>query len=906
MEGDKTIEQRKKKVLEYMKGNPSVLVWVFLILVIILSIYIRIQPMDINPQTGNPGLWDITTNTWTLGPDLDPFLFLRWAKDIDTHGSLMEIDTLRNVPLLYPTNKELILHSYLIAWFHKVASMFGSDSVTHSAIIYPVFMFALTIIAFFLFVRKIFIESVGNKKASSIALISSLFLAIIPELLPRTIAGIPEKEASGFLFIFLAFYLFISAWKSNSRKNSIILAISAGISTALMALVWGGVLYIFLTIALATMAMFLLGKIDKHKIILYACWLFTPLIIANQFTTRFSLSNIINSTNTIIPLGIFAILLFHLIIESTKLKEYRDRLNTKNIPTPLFTLIITFLVVLILVLILLGPSFIMDKVSDITRPLVQPISDRFGVTVAENRQPYFNEWAQTFGPLVKNIPLFFWIFIIGSIYFYWTMVSFLNKNERLIVTGGYILFILSLLFSRYSDTSTFNGVNGPSLIFYAIGILALIGTFGYYYFKYNSSEDKEKLKSIDAGLILLLALFFFSLVSARGAVRVIMVLVPAASIMATYLFVSVISKAREKDNKIMMVIAIFLVIVGLYAANSFYQTSFQRAQYYIPSEYNQQWQKAMSWVRENTSESAVFAHWWDYGYWLQSIGERATVLDGGNEIVYWDHLMGRYVLTGTNKGEALDFLYTHNTTHLLIDSTDIGKYPAFSSIGSDGNYDRYSWLNAFTRDPQKIQETKNSTVTLYTGGSLLDQDIVYELNGTKLFLPGQRSYVGGIITRWDKDNKLTSAPEGIFVYQTKQYNIPLRYAYYNGSLIDYGAGLNAGIFLMPTISQQSNGQMSIDMNGAMLYLSNRTVDSLFAKLYLFNQKDSNFRLAHTEEDSIVSYVKSQTTADIGNFIYLQGVRGPIKIWEINYLNSAHYDSKYLEREYPDKSYQTVK
>jgi len=82
-----------------------------------------------------------------------------------------------------------------------------------------------------------------------------------------------------------------------------------------------------------------------------------------------------------------------------------------------------------------------------------------------------------------------------------------------------------------------------------------------------------------------------------------------------------------------------------------------------------------------------FGHWWDYGYWVQSIGKRATVLDGGNAITYWNYLMGRYVLTGNNQDDALEFLYNHNTTHLLIDSSDIGKYGAFSSIGSDESYD---------------------------------------------------------------------------------------------------------------------------------------------------------------------------------------------------------------------------
>ena len=187
-----------------------------------------------------PKLRDITTGTWTLGPDLDPFLFLRWAKYIVAHGSMMTWDMMRYSPLGYNTKRELLLHPYMIAWFHKVASLFGSESVTHSAVLYPVFFFALTIIAFFLMTRKVFINSLGEKKSNIIALISSFFLVVMPPLLPRTIAGIPEKESAGFFFLFITFYFFISAWKEKQTNKKIILALLAGIFTGGMGLVWGG------------------------------------------------------------------------------------------------------------------------------------------------------------------------------------------------------------------------------------------------------------------------------------------------------------------------------------------------------------------------------------------------------------------------------------------------------------------------------------------------------------------------------------------------------------------------------------------------------------------------------------------------------------------------------------------
>jgi len=39
------------------------------------------------------------------------------------------------------------------------------------------------------------------------------------------------------------------------------------------------------------------------------------------------------------------------------------------------------------------------------------------------------------------------------------------------------------------------------------------------------------------------------------------------------------------------------------------------------------WPDTMQWLRENTSEDAVIASWWDYGYWISTLAERRTLAD---------------------------------------------------------------------------------------------------------------------------------------------------------------------------------------------------------------------------------------------------------------------------------------
>ncbi len=846
-------------------------------------------------------LRDITTNGWTLGPDLDPFLFLRWAKYIVENGSLFVNDTLRYVPLGFDTKAELIFLPYLIAWFHKIAIFFGSTSVEQSAALFPVFMFALTVISFFLFTRIIFYEISGKNQANIIALISSFFLVVIPSLMPRTIAGIPEKESAAFFFMFLGLYFFIYAWKSGNKFQRVLVSILAGISTAMMALVWGGYAFLFFTIGLTIFVSYFLGQLDKNKILVSLLWLVFSFAFMTPFSTRYKLSVLLSSTIFLIPaLAIFSAFIYYLI----KDKKYFDFQLTNKIPKSLIAFIITIILGAILATLFFGPSFIPNEISSILQPLIQPITSRLGVTVAENRQPYFSEWSSDFGPVKtifnKNIPILLWLFIFGSIYLFYNLIHFLeNKKEKIYLTLAYSIFLFSMIFGRLSPESPLNGTSPLSIALYSSGLLIFIYTCGYYYFSHYKENKESDFLKLEAGLISLFILFFIAIVSARGAVRLIMVLVLPVSILVSYFVVSISNKAinsRESSYKIFIYLfAVIIFLSTLYSGLIYYQVTSTQAQYYAPSIYTQQWQKGMSWVRDNTPQNAVFGHWWDYGYWIQSIGERATVLDGGNAITYWNHLMGRHALTGPDNQNALEFLYSHNTTHFLIDSTDIGKYSAFSSIGSDENYDRVSYLPNLIKDTQQVRETKNSTIYLYPAGFSLDEDITYKQNETKIFLPGGKAGVGGILIEKDSSGNISSNPIAIVIYQGKQYQVPIRYAF-EKEFIDFKSGIEAGVYIFPRVYQ--NGQL--DSDGAMIYLSNRTVKSQLVRLYLYKENNPNFKLVHSEDDFLVEQIKSQQQGFSKDIIFYEGLRGPIRIWEIKYPRNMKVNQEYLNLDFPNK------
>lgn len=903
---EKIIEERKEKLKEIFLRKG---LWVLALLVvaIILGVYLRSLPMS--DHGGKPGLWDITTNDWTLGPDLDPFLFLRHAKEM-INNNFTRMDVMRNVPLGFDNSRELQMVSYMIVLTYKLVNIFGSYDVNFAGVFMPVIFFALTIISFFLLVREIFARKDSedkNLKANIIAIISTFFMIVIPVFLARTVAGIPEKESIGFFFMFLAFYFFLKSWKTEKLRNALILGILAGISTALMGLSWGGVSYVYTTIGIAGLLAFVLNKVNKKEFLAYSVWVFSSVVVTLMFTNRFSMKNLFMSLDTGLSVLVFFIMLVHFLIWKTKISQMK-KIKEINLPENIKSLIIAIILGIILVSIVFGPGFVLNKLKDFNQMMFKPVTGRWSQTVAENRQPYFTEWGASFGPFIQGIPIIFWLFFAGSVVLFKSMLKNIKKRESWILTCLYVLFFFGLVFSRYAPHPTMmDGEGIESKMFYYGSALILIGSMVYYYIKYYR-EGNKGFERVDFEFLFLFALFVLTLFTARSAVRLIMVLGPVAPIFVAYLSVFLVDKfkkSRDETGKILMgLIALVVIILVLFSFYSFYKQIKSEANSYVPNYYTLQWQKAMSWVRNDTPTNSVFAHWWDYGYWVQSIGDRATVTDGGNAITYWNYLTGRLVLTGDNEKDALNFLYNHNATHLLIDSSDLGKYGAFSSIGSDANFDRFSsGPPTMVSDSKQTQETKTGFIKVYPGAYGLEEDIKFESNGTKTLLMKENSGLAGLIISFTAKNDSVEIkqPDAIFYNAGKQVNLPLRYAYYNNTFVDFNSGIEGTAYVVPRVSQNS-----VDNTGAVMYISPRMMRGLLAQIYILNDpfsKFSSFKLAHSEPNLIIDNINNQGYP-LSEFAYIDGLGevGPIKIWEISYsgnekMNPAYTDtdpSKYLD------------
>lgn len=889
---------RKDKIINFFKtGNSGIII--LLIIAVILGVYIRSLPMA--DHGGKPGLYDVTTKNWTLGPDLDPWLFLRNAETILNEGKLPEIDNMRNVPLGFDNSIESQLLPYMIAYTHKIINIFGNYPIEFSGAIFPVIMFGFTIISFFLFVRELFLRK--NKKmilkANLIAIISTFFMIVIPAFLSRSVAGIPEKESAAFFFLFLSLYLFLKAWKSEKIKSAILFGLFSGILTGIMALIWGGVIYAFIPVAFASFFAFILNKIKKKHLFVYLCWIVSSIFIMVYFSGKYKLVTSLTSLSSGSAVFVGFVIIIHYIIWNTKIKEI-NYIKNARIPKTILSFIIALLLLLILGAIFMGPDFIIQKMKAVHQAIFKPIYGRWNITVAENRQPDFEEWSANFGPYFKNIPLMFSLFMIGSILLFRKMLNTLNKKDAWILTGAYIFLTFGIIYSRYSSASIFNGENFISKSFYYLSVIVFLFFVLKYYIAYYKNSD-ESFSKIRYEYLLVLSFFIVSLFTVRGAVRLVMVMVPISSLFVGFLIIESCDKyfkTKSDVTKIFVgIFALLILISSVYTFYSYYQEIKISAYSFVPSAYNIQWQKAMDWVRTNTQEDAVFSHWWDYGYWVQSIGKRATMVDGGNAITYWNYLVGRHVLTGDNQDDALELLYNHNVSYFLIDSSDIGKYTAFSSIGSDKDFDRYSYIGSFLIDESQTKETNNQTFYVYQGGIALDEDLITEQNGKKILLPANSAGVGAIILPSDNIKKIYQQPYMIIVYQGQQYDIKLRYLYVNENLVDFGKGIEGTVYVFTKLEVNS-GKVQVNDKGAVMYLSPRLMRGMLSQVYILNdpfKKFPNFEIVHVESALIIDNLRSQGLP-LPELVYYNGLQGPIKIWKIKYTGKEKIKEGYIDRD----------
>ena len=467
-----------------------------------------------------------------------------------------------------PGTSQAVLHitaAYLYQAFGRGMSLIDFT------IAFPAIMGALTVIAVFALVRVLGGTSAG--------MFSALMMAFSPAIIQRGNLGWFKSEPLGLFFGILAMYLFISAIKHKEIKYAIAKAIAGGLILGLANGSWGGIQYFSIPISLFFIALpFFRRDLTIPMYVAIAFTAFT-LITAAAFP-RPGVSFVLGLPGIAMMAGTA-----FLVIAFFVKKISRPMVQTRNV-----AFVLIAFVAIGMAFIVAGPyvspSFrylnaINPFIGSID-PLVESVAEHFTPTVAD----YFVD----FSVLLMFAGLGGWL-------------AFRRRNDTAIfalligITGVYV----SATFARL-------------LVFASVGIIVLAG-LGLY----------EVTRSIMAYRVAT------ATPAATGPTRL------TAATREERRRMEFASRGHSTSGQVVKISYVIVMILMLsipmfYPSNSNWVSSAD-----VPTAIanggtgfrvqSDDWINAMDWLSKNTEPNAVIASWWDYGYWITTLGNKPTLAD---------------------------------------------------------------------------------------------------------------------------------------------------------------------------------------------------------------------------------------------------------------------------------------
>ena len=221
------------------------------------------------------------------------------------------------------------------------------------------------------------------------------------------------------------------------------------------------------------------------------------------------------------------------------------------------------------------------------------------------------------------------VVIISSGMINFPAFRYLNAANPFLITAE----MLTDSVSEHQSTST-----ELSFLFFSIFmVFAGIGAWLIFQNRINQSMKIKKDMAIFALILGLLGVYFssaFVRLEVFGGISLIVL----ASIGASILISKILNGPRSQ-TKVVTKISFLAVIVILLTIPTAYPEGINWASYMAgtpPTILNggthfllstNDWSDAMHWLNVKTPEDSVVVAWWDYGYWISTLGERKTISD---------------------------------------------------------------------------------------------------------------------------------------------------------------------------------------------------------------------------------------------------------------------------------------
>lgn len=662
----------------------------------------------------------------------DSYFYYRQAKTIVTEGRLPDRDYMQNYPDGLNLQGRANLNCYAIAYLYKAIRTFAPDiSIERVAIHYPVILFTLILILFFLLTNLFF-----NK---STALIAVTIFATIPAAIVRTHAGWADRDPLSLLAWLACIYFYIAAYRALSQKGHryLLFALLSGISMGALGLTWPGVGLLSLIIVVFNTVKILTHSYDRKNFYIYLCWYLPSILMMLLFTERYSSNP--HRAYTLAEMSLPT--LFAIVVPTTYIIAVGLGILIRQVKTQSMRRILSGILVTSCVLLL----FALVPLQQIINTFLHPATTgSFTATVSEFQEPQIFHWFDRYG--------FFFVFPLFGVLLVTYTLAEAYRMRAPVVTGMLAMTLAATFLSTH-----------PSMqhkfieIVYISSVLLFIGTITVCYIR---AEGHIRINTDILLLLLIWALF--TLVYNRGALRFSLFFAPPAVMLGTYAIMFILKRAAGKDeNRIsnlamlmcsmviiwqlrtpsieyLMNIGVDSIVASLVCVNLMvlgvifilrrgnqefsikkkgrvgakatcltlsiamciitgglphllpnWISQGEVANLVPPGEV-----QALNWLKTNTPAQSVVAAWWVHGSRLAALAERATIIDQQHNPTRI-RAMAREVFCAETPEDALTFLKSQKATHLLIQPIDMFIFKQIYSLARGEDRDRDILMELF-------------------------------------------------------------------------------------------------------------------------------------------------------------------------------------------------------------------
>jgi len=485
---------------------------------------------------------------------------------------------------------------------HYITAVFYNIFGGNSSLLDFTILFPMIVGSLSCIVVFAFVRVIGGTTAG---LLASLMFAISLPILLRGLIGWYKSEPLGLFLGFIAVYLFLSAIKTDKGKISFVKLIFAGIFLSLGFSSWGGIQFFLLPLAIFIIALPFFKKNNK-----FLFWAIPTFSISLALSTMFGFErpgmNFILGSSKAIAEGSFIS----------------------------YGAVLIFLPVIFMILVLIVQKFSSTRTKIRNSLIVVGVFVASGISVIISSSQWHNDTLPTFRYLNAVNP-------------------FLGAEDAL--TTSVSEHQQTTLDFSFTVLSTF-------IIFGVIGIWLLFSNRSK--ISKVTIPNHMKVFALIFGFIGLYASSAFVRLELYGSIALIIL----GSIGLSILLQRILDKPNIAIKLIFCLVIIGLFITPMIVPERNWVTYLQdpppvfTGATYHPTG-NNDWFDASLWLQNNTPTDSVIFAWWDWGYFIQSLGERTTLADGATLIDWQIEKIARTFMSPSD--DAWVILNTDARTNVL-------------------------------------------------------------------------------------------------------------------------------------------------------------------------------------------------------------------------------------------------